>query len=117
MNSDDIAVGILKAATVIAIVAGITWLFYSERPWLAVLLGAVALVWPALWSQLQEGDVAGFVQTGLAIAFLAGIGRRRVGHLLIHDRRKFSGSGPAVLDGGIMAAISGAISRLLKRRH
>ena len=74
MNSDDIAVGILKAATVIAIVAGITWLFYLERPWLAVLLGAVALVWPALWSQLQEGDVAGFVQTGLAIAFLAGLG-------------------------------------------
>jgi hypothetical protein len=58
MNSDDIAVGILKAATVIAIVAGITWLFYLERPWLAVLLGAVALVWPALWSQLQGGDVA-----------------------------------------------------------
>ena len=74
MNSDGIAVGILKAATVIAIVAGITWLFYSERPWLAVLLGAVALVWPALWSQLQEGDVAGFVQTSLAIAFLAGLG-------------------------------------------
>jgi hypothetical protein len=74
MNSDGIAVGILKAATVIAIVAGITWLFYSERPWLAVLLGAVALVWPALWSQLKEGDVAGFVQTSLAIAFLAGLG-------------------------------------------
>ena len=54
MNSDDIAVGILKAATVIAIVAGITWLFYSERPWLAVLLGAAALVWPALWSQLHD---------------------------------------------------------------
>jgi hypothetical protein len=74
MNSDGIAAGILKAATVIAIVAGITWLFYSERPWLAVLLGAVALVWPALWSQLHEGDIAGFVQTSLAIAFLAGLG-------------------------------------------
>src|SRR5260370_2770143 len=80
MNSDDIAVGILKAATVIAIVPGITWLFYSERPWLAVLLGAAALVWPALWSQLQERDVPGSVQTSLPIAFCAGMSPPRGRH-------------------------------------